>query len=478
MKRNKKSFVGRAFELKTLAKIGKAKESSILIVYGRRRVGKTELIEHAYGKRKLLKFEGVEGRETAYQQKVVMQQLAQYVGEPLLKEIKIDNWIDVFRQIHNYTSKGTWTLYFEEVQWLASYQPDFISELKYAWDNFFRYNPNLILILCGSATSFMINEVVRSKALYNRSQNEIHLREFSLKEMKMFFPRKSIKEIMDGYLILGGIPEYLKRLKTSSSVFLSLCKNSFIANSPFSKEYEKIFISHLATNKNYRKIIEFLSKRRFATRDEILHGLDIKSGGRITELLEDLILCGFIESYVPYYLTEDGKLVRYAVRDAYLQFYYKFIKPIEKNIQLGIYNEAPTKGINEDALSKWLGFSFERFCRTHHHLIAKILEFSSVRYRAGSFFNRASMHSDPGYQLDLVFDRDDNVLVLCEIKYLKQKVPLKVIYDFEKKLELFGETKNKTIQKVLITTFGAEPSVIRRGYFDRIITLQDFFNLK
>lgn len=473
--RLKKPFFGRNFELKMLAKIGSSKEANILIIYGRRRVGKTELIEHAYSKRKLLKFEGIEGKDSSYQQKVVMQQLAEYTGQPLLREVKVENWIDVFRQIHNYTSKGTWTIYFEEVQWLADYKPDFISELKFAWDNYFRHNPNIVVVLCGSATSFMINNVVRSKALYNRSQYEVHLKEFSLSETKMFFPKNSIKEVMDGYLLVGGIPEYLKRLKSSSSIFLSLCEHSFKADSFFSKEYERIFISNLASNKNYRTVIEFLSKRKFATREEILHALGVKSGGRITELLDDLILCGFIESYVPYYSTQDSKLIRYSIRDAYLQYYYKFIKPIERDIQLGIYNDNPIKGINEDALSKWLGFSFERFCRSNHHLIAQILEFSSVRYRTGAFFNRATIESNPGYQIDQVFDRDDQVIVLCEIKYLNRKVPLKVIQDFEKKLELFGDTDKKTIQKVLITAFGAEQSVINRGYFDRIITLRDFF---
>ncbi len=321
----------------------------------------------------------------------------------------------------------------------------------------------------------MVNKVVRSKALYNRSQHEIHLQEFSLQEAKRFFKRSSIKEVMDAYLCVGGIPEYLKRLKENSSIFLSLCDHSFTANSFFSKEYERIFISNFADNKNYQKIIDFLSRRKFATRDEILNHLKIKSGGRFTELLEDLVLCGFIELYTPYYLSGDSKLIRYCIRDPYLQFYYKFIKPIEKDIQHEIYNEHPAKAISDSILQKWLGFAFERFCRPNHHIIAKLLGFSAVRYRSGPYFSRSTIKTEPGYQLDLIFDRDDNVITLCEIKYIRGKVPLKVIQEFDRKLELFPNSNKKTIQKVLISTFGVEQSVLNRGYFDSIVTLEDLF---
>lgn len=473
--KSNKPFIGRSVELQNLKKIGTSHESTLLIVYGRRRVGKTELIEHSYYNRNLLKFEGIEGYDQYHQQRLVMQQLSEYFKQPLLRKINIDNWIDVFQHIHNYTKKNIWTIYFEEMQWLSNYKANFVGELKYAWDNFFRHNPNLVVILCGSATSFMINNVVRSKALYNRSQYEIHLQEFSLKEAKMFFEKSHMKDVMDAYLCVGGIPEYLKRLKENSSIFLSLCDHSFKANSFFSKEYERIFISNFAHNKYYQRIINFLSTRKFATREEILNRLNIRTGGRLTELLEDLVLCGFIEMYTPYYLPNNSKLLRYCIKDAYLQFYYKFIKPLEKDIQQGIYNEHPSQAIKDTTLQKWLGFSFERFCRHNHHIIAKLLGFSAVRYRSGPYFSRSTTKSESGYQLDLIFERDDNVITLCEIKYIRGKVPLKVIHEFEKKLKLFPFSNEKTIQKVLICTFGAEQSVINRGYFDAILTLEDLF---
>jgi len=469
-------FIGRVEEIKKLTQIGNGKEAALLIVYGRRRVGKTELIEHVYCDRNVLKFEGIEGYQQEQQQQIVMQQLADYAEEPLLRNVVVDNWIDVFRHIHRYTEEGTWTIYFEEVQWLSDYQSDFVSELKFAWDNFFRYNPKIVLVLCGSATSFMINQVVHSKALYNRSQHEIQLHEFSLPEAKQFFTKYAVKDVMDAYLLVGGIPEYLKRLKQNSSIFLSLCEESFKSKGFFSTEYKRIFISNFSSNKNYEEIISFLSKRKFATREEILKHLGIKSGGRITELLQDLELCGFIAHYTPFYLTNNSKLSRYCIRDSYLQFYYKFIKPIEKDIQQGVYNDYPSRAIHNQTLQQWLGFSFERFCRHYHHEIAKLLGFSAIRYRSGPYFSRSTLNEEPGFQIDLIFERFDQVITICEIKYLQGKVPYKVIEEFERKLQLFPNQKGKTIEKVLICTFGAEQRLEESGYFDRIITLSDLFH--
>jgi AAA+ ATPase superfamily predicted ATPase len=473
----KKTFIGRVHELEILEKLKRTQEPKLLIVYGRRRVGKTELIEHVFTKRNLLKFEGIQGYPQSKQQKIVLQQLSEYVEDTMIRDLKCENWIDIFKYIHKYTQNGPWTIYFEELQWLSDYEDDFVSELKYAWDNFFRLNPECIVVLCGSATSFMINKVVRSKALYNRSQEEIHLQEFSLQETRPFFPKGSLKEVMDAYLCVGGIPEYLNRLKENSSIFLSLCDHSFKANSFFSKEYERIFISNFAENPNYQKIIHFLSVRKFATREEILKHLKISSGGRLTELLDDLQLCGFIESYVPYHLTGNSKLKRYCIKDQYLQFYYKFIQPIEKEIQNGIYNKNPSQGINHTTLQKWLGFAFERYCRQNHNLIAKLLGFSNVRYRSGSYFSKSTIEAEPGFQIDLVFDRDDNVITVCEIKYTGDQVSTKVIQEVEKKLEFFppSTSEKKTIQKVLISTYGAQEQVMAKGYFDYYLTLKDLF---
>lgn len=468
-------FIGRESERDRLLDIVSMKKSSVIILYGRRRVGKTELLEQTFRKYNILKFEGLENQLQVQQMAHVMDDLADYAQERLLRDVQVRSWKNVFKQISAYTEQGQWIIYFEEVQWLADYQDNFISELKYAWDNYFRYNDQLTVILCGSAPSFMLQNVVRSKALYNRSQHVFSLKELSLNDVSKFLRKYSKKDIMDAYLTVGGIPVYLERVSEDSSVFLSLCKNSFRAEAFFTEEYERIFISSLSENDNFRKIIDFLAQRRYATRQEILQHLGIKSGGRVTALFQDLEMCGFIGHYVPYNVAENSMLSRYCITDAYLQFYFKFIKPVKKDIKQGKYNQSPTTAINMQDYRQWLGYSFERFCRMHHPIIAEMLGFSAVKYRAGPFYNRETVKKVPGFQIDLLFDRDDHVITICEIKYNNEPVGSKVVSEFEKKMAYFPNAKNKTIHKVLIAVNGAAESVVNQCYFDRIITLDDFF---
>lgn len=469
-------FIGREHEFALLAQIDRQHEASIIIAYGRRRVGKTELLEQAFRDRSILKFEGLEGKNENTQKAHVLTELANYCEDPYITKLQLTHWKEIFSLIATRIGRKKITLYFEEVQWLADYQTDFISELKYVWDNQFRYNDNLILILCGSAPSFMISKVVRSKALYNRSQWELPIDPLSLIEAKALLPRHDLRSVMDAYLVVGGIPEYLKKLNKVSSVFLSLCQQSFIKGGFFSTEYKRIFISSLAENKHYKIIIEFLSHRKFATRNEILKHINITSNGNITELLNDLMTCGFIARYTPFNTSDSSLLARYHITDNYLQFYFKFIKPIEERINNRDFQDKPSNAIKLDTYYKWLGFVFERFCNQQHPLIAKKLGFGAVRYNAGPYFSRKTETNSPGFQIDLIFERDDRVYTICEIKYLQSNVDTTVIEEVERKLALFPNKKKYSIQRVLICAFGAEKSLIDRAYFDDILTLEDLFH--
>ncbi len=468
-------FVGRVHETKMLSSIGLSGESAIVVVYGRRRVGKTELIEQVYKERKLLKFEGVEGVSEEEQIEQCLFALARYAEEPLLAKLKVKGWLDFFQILTRFLSEGV-VLYFEELQWLSCYQDRLISALKHVWDNEWRRCPGLVVVLCGSSPSFMVNCVLNSKALYNRSQHEIPLQEFSLAEARAFLKKRSPHEVLDAYLTVGGIPEYLKWINRESSVFLGLCKNAFVAGSFFSHEHERIFVSSLSENKGYREIVAFLGKRHFATRHDILAHLKTQSGGTPSMLLKDLEQCGFISRYTPYNLRDESTLTRYGIQDAYLHFYFKFIQPVQKNIDAGLYNEDPLRVLNTTAYAQWLGLAFERFCRKHHRLIARALGFEAVRYRSGAYFNRASQKEADGYQVDLVFERDDKVLTVCEVKYHRGPVVKKVISEFERKIEKMSIPKKFTLHKVLITVEGAEESVKSAGFFDRILDLSDFMS--
>ncbi len=466
-----KNFVGRELEIQQLNEISLQPGARILVVYGRRRIGKTELLEQTFSHRKLLKFEGRENRTQLEQMQFVMQQLASYAEEPLLTRIAIDDWVEVLKEIAFRTKKGIWTIYFEEVQWLADYKTDFVTALKYVWDNYFRHNSELMIILCGSSPSFMINSVIRSKALYNRSQYQLPLKELNLMDAKAMLDTHSQQEVFDAYLTIGGIPEYLKRLKTKKSIYLTLCQESFLPGAFFASEYERIFTSSLASNKHYKQIIAYLSRCRFATRNEMMKHLKLSSGGTLSSELTDLEMCGFIDQYAPYHLSKGTHLTRYCITDAYMQFYFRFIAPHTKAIEEGDFRSNPLKALNMSAYQQWLGYAFERFCRKSHRQIASLLGFQAVNYKTGAFFSRQT----PGFQIDLLFDRDDKVMTICEIKYTQTPIGRQVIGEFERKLQALPNLGKKTIQKVLISNQGADGSLQRSAYFDAFIQVEDFF---
>ncbi len=464
-------IIGRKDEQTTLNQLAKSNQAAIVVVHGRRRVGKTTLIEHVFKNRALLKIEGVETGNKARQIETALLMLSQYFKDPTIARLNFTRWLEFFEYLARFLATGTHTLYLEELQWLASYDDELVNDFKLVWDNHFRKNSQLITVLCGSSPSFMVNKVLKSKALYGRSQHELHIEPFTLDESIEYFGNSySLNAVMDGYLSIGGIPEYLAYLRQSKSIYLDLCKQSFLKNSYFLNECERVFVSSLAKNENYRKIVAHLAKVRFATRPEIAKALSIDPGGNLSTLLQDLEMSGFIRTYVPYDKSETSKLVRYEIADHYLQYYYRFIAPIQKKINQNMYADQPTKALNLADYQQWLGYSFERWCRHNHTRIAKILGFSAVQYDVGPFFSKTTPEN---FQIDLIFSRADKVLTICEIKYTKAPVSKNVIKEFERKMEHFTIPSRFSVQRVLISAEGAESSVKDAGYFDHIIDLQE-----
>jgi hypothetical protein len=279
--------------------------------------------------------------------------------------------------------------------------------------------------------------------------------------------------VMDAYLAVGGIPEYLRYLRRGPSVYKALCDHSFRSGGFFSHEWDRIFVSSFSKDPAYKRTVEFLGKRKFAAREEILKNVGLSPGGAASEMLSDLELCGFIERYVPYNAKPGGRLVRYAISDYYLQYYSRFIQPVLEEIRNGDYEDDPTEGLNLADLRRWQGYAFERFCRKNHRQIARALGFSAVKYSHGPFFNRSTDRADPGYQIDLVFDRADKTLTLCEIKFSEAPASVPVGREFQTKLQLFDPDHIRRIESVLISAVGATDELRDGGYFDRILSLED-----
>lgn len=464
-------FIGRANELEELKAAQQSGQASLIVVYGRRRVGKTTLIEKAFAKSRMIKLEGVEGKSPEFQVANFAATIRQHFKTKATELATPINWTQAFKLLADCVAKGKWVIYLEELQWMANYRSDLISELKPIWDNQFRKNPDLVLVLCGSSPSFFLSEVIRSRSLHNRSTLDLRLDEFPIEQASAFLGKPTTHELFDAYLTLGGIPLYLQKLSTGS-VYQSLCYASFRKDSFFATEFDKVFVSSFGNNPAYRQIVGILGSRGQATREEISKAVETKSGGTLTNMLLDLEECGFIKRIVPLDKPQESLLSYYQIRDPYLHFFFRFIQPRLSAIQNGDHQRYPQRALDTRSYRQWLGTAFERFCRGKAMHIADKLGFSAVDFRSGTYFRRGNIQT-PGAQVDLLFQRADRVFTICEIKYQDAPIGIESIEEVERKIQSLPLSKSRSIQKVLISASGVTQGLLRRAYFDRILSLND-----
>lgn len=467
------NFIGRRNELDLLESWDKH-SSRLSVIYGRRRVGKTRLVEEYAKKKTIFKFEGLEGQGKKVQQKNFLSQLSLQFNAPELRDLSPGSWSGLFLLLSKYIGTTACVVFFDEFQWMAAGRNELVSYLKFAWDNILAVKNNVHLILCGSLSSFMVKNVLKSRALYGRVETEIHLRPLFLPEILSALGKKrSLRELVELYMVIGGIPQYLKMIDFSRSVRLNLQALCFSPNGYLVNELDRILISHFGKNLIYRHILLYLAKNRWADREQIQKACRRESGGRISEYLENLELAGFIEKYASVDRPQGVRNARYRLADPYLLFYFNFIYPHLKKInQAG--NPFPlTHFLPEKKYAPWQGLAFERVCHQHHRLIAEKLGFGAVRYNAGSWFQKG--RENAGAQIDLIYTRADGVLTLCEIKFTRRKIGKEIIGDVEKKVIALPNPAKLTIETVLITAAEPAKSLVDEGYFNAILTIETLF---
>ena len=448
-------FIGRQKELNDLATLS-GKENSITVIYGRRRVGKSLLIREFLKHSNALFFEGQEGLSKSQQLKNFTLQLNHQTSEnfPVGK-----SWAEAFLNLEQVLKKQPAWIVFDEFQWMANYRSEIVSELKMVWDQYLSRIPKVSLILCGSIASFMTTKVIKSKALYGRTDKIIHLKEFSLNESKLMLPNYGIQELMEAHMIFGGVPKYLELIRDYPSLYLAINDLVFSSHGYFVQEFDRIFVSHFASNENYNNIITALSKNPYGLyRKELAKKSSIELGGGLSEQLLNLESAGFIRSFQTLDKGRSSRIIKYTLSDSYLRFYFSFILPNLQQIEAG----PPLKFSHlaqQSPYPSWRGTAFENLCTQHAMTIATQLGFSDVNYRYGPYFRPPSKKMN-GVQIDLLFERDDHVLTLCEIKS-GRSISRNVIEEVEeKKNRLRDVYPRHTILPVLIYD-GKIPDALR-----------------
>lgn len=464
-------IIGRAQEISELNDNYKSNKSGLIVIYGRRRIGKSSLVGYYVEKKPFLSFEALEGIPTSKQIEHFIAQMNVQIKDEFLSQMKFTNWDQVFRYLTEKLkhAKKKHVLFFDEFQWMASSQSSLVSLIKFFWDTEWK-KLNVQLILCGSIASFMIDKVIKSKALYGRVDLELLITELKPVELLKFFDKnRSLHEVLKYILVMGGVPKYFELINKNESFDKNIQKLAFNNSGYLFNDYEKIFYAQFKEPSTYEKIVHFLLKKPQSLEDISSH-LKMQSSGGVKRYLKNLEIARFIRSYKPIQ-KNNTNIIKYKILDEYLVFFHKFILPYKNHIQNNSPNNIFASKIKTD-WTPWLGIAFENFCLKYSVVICDALGIKDVVSEVGPYFERKDAW---GFQVDLLIKRTDHTWMICECKYYERKIGVEVIIEFEKKINRLEIPRGISTEKVLITINGADSSVEKLNYFNRILKIEDLF---
>lgn len=465
-------FVGRDRELDHLTKLYNSKESKLVVLYGRRRIGKSCLITHFMRDKKHLRFEGLEQGRTQAQIAQFIFDLSKQLNNDILKEAKLSSWEPLFNHLASIFAKDTEKkiLFLDEFQWLAANQSKLVGIIKKYWDQYWS-KQNVMLILCGSVCSYMTKRVIASKALYGRINLELCLKSLNAKESyQLLNEKRSLDEVFQYLQVIGGIPKYLKEIDIKKSFDQNINQLLFTENGVLVNDYSKIFYSQFKEYRTYESIVKYL-KEQPKTLDEIAVKLKMPSGGGVKVYLENLEKALFVTSYVPYDKKNNSKLKKYKLTDEYLRFYFKYVEPHLRLISVNHSRDLFTQLV-KPVWQSWLGFAFENYCLKNAMPLAKAMGFEDQVVQWGPYFQRES----EGFQIDLLYMRSDKVITLCEIKHYEKEIPISVVQEVKKKCALIKIPRGYTLELALISKYGPEKALKEVEYFHHYLVIEDFFD--
>jgi uncharacterized protein len=464
-------FIGRFEELKKLLDLSKKKSASFIVVRGRRRIGKSRLIEEFSNYfAKFYTFEGLAPEEnvTAKDQlEEFSRQMAQQFKAPYAR---YDDWSDALWAIGERIKTGKVLLLFDEISWMGMNEPTFLGKIKNFWDNHLNKNDQLIFIVCGSASAWIEKNILSSTGFVGRISYTLTLEELPLSDCKQFWPKNiAAFEKLKVLAVTGGIPKYLEEINTKISAEENIKQLCFTRGAILVEEFKQIFSDlFLRDSPFYRKIVEVLvtgSKER----NEICEILKIDPGGRISEYLTELELAGFITRDFTWNIRSgvDSKLSKYRLCDNYLRFYLKYI---DKNLSKINRNSFRFKSL--PSLPEWntiIALQFENLVLNNRSLVHQALNIAPNEIVSENPFYQHKTHRNPGCQIDYLIQTKFNTLYVCEIKFSKNVIDSSVIDEVQKKIDILSYPKGYSCRPVLIHVNGVTEDIIDSDYFASII---------
>lgn len=474
-------MIGREKEVKELNRLYNSKKAEFVAIYGRRRVGKTFLVSETLGEKITFRHAGLFLEDS--EQDSLNKQLNYFYNSLIEQGMepceKPSNWLDAFLLLELYLKKkddgSRQLVFFDELPWMDTPRSGFITALEAFWNGWGCYRKNLMLVVCGSAISWMRNKLINGHGgLYNRVTYEIKLRPFNLKECEEYYNEYNIPfsryDIVQSYMIFGGIPFYLGYIDSEYSLAQNVDNLFFKKEAKLKDEYNRLFNSIFTSPEAVKKIVELLyTKHTGYTRKEIVEKAGIGDGGHLTENLNALISSDFVIKYVPFGLgTRDA---RFKLTDPFCLFYLHFVKDaVRVNERFWQQNSS------SQSVSSWRGYAFENVCFNHIDQIKKALDIYGVISDNSAWYKK---EDDKVSQIDMIIYRKDNVVNMCEMKFYSDEFTVDKDYYriIQKRNTILREyiPKKASIQNTLITTYG----INRNEYssiFNNVVVLDDLFN--
>ncbi|MCQ2974083.1 MAG: ATP-binding protein [Bacteroidales bacterium] len=478
------NIICRKDEIKELLELYKSKSSQFVVVYGRRRVGKTFLIRELFEEKFTFyhtALSPIEYNSSELNDLQINAFVSTLRNKGAIIEHKPENWFVVFeifkKWLNTFSKRKRILLFFDELPWLDTPKSGFITAFENFWNSYLD-GKNVMLIVSGSAVSWINDNLINSYGgLYDRVTREIKLSQFTLYETEQYIKSKNISmsrtDILECYMVLGGIPFYLSCLKKGYSLSQNIDNLFFNSNSKLGQEFVRLFGSQFKNSEEVEKILRFLSGKRIGyTRKEISEKTKISLNGRLTKLLKSLEVSEFISSYV--YFSHSKRDVYYFVSDLFIAFwfYFKEKKIVSKDNFWKTYHKSAV-------LTIWRGLAFEQVCFIHKEQIKKKLGISGVSTEFSPWLSKKdeNIKLEDKTKVDMVIQRGDNIVNLCEIKYYNKEFAIDKQYDQElrDKMTIFVEqTKVKNPQLTIITTYGLKFNEYS-NQVQSVVVLDDLF---
>ncbi len=477
----KQTIIGREDEIRILESVFESNAPELLALYGRRRVGKTFLVRNYFGTKMTFSCSGQLNGKTSDQLLNFTEQLNNCFPHRKLQPLP-KSWNEAFYILRScletveHTNKKV--LFFDELPWLDNHKSGFLSAFGHFWNEYASARKDMLVIVCGSAASWIIEKIVNNKGgLHNRITRRIRLLPFNLKETQAYLQHRNIHleqyQLLQLYMVMGGIPAYLNGIEKGSSAAQNIEQLCFSKDGILAGEFDNLYAALFnAPEKHIQVIRAFAKKNKGLTRTELLLSAKLLTGGGMTTILNELTESGFIEKVYPYGKKEKESL--YRLTDEYSLFYFKFMEH-QKGNEKGQWLSKQSS----PSYVSWCGYAFENICLKHVTQLKQALQIGGMQSSVSSWL-RTGTAADKGAQIDLLIDRADHCINICEMKFSTTAFTITKKYAEElrnKMLAFRQDTKTrKQLILTFITTYGLDDNVYREQMAEQALTMGALFS--